>query len=486
MSTAIDQVGVTSYLGRELNPSHQAQDPYGDPEGPPSPPSSDESDYSESDKANNNLRRKKNKNSTKKSKLYSRLKPVQPGKYNGQAGTHVFHKFIMECNAYIIDGRVPRKRQVSALMHFLEDKAHEFFIREVAYDPENWTLERFFKGLFDYCFPIDFLGKQRHKFSKCKQGDRTTREFIAKINELSLMVGDLDDRDQTLCLWWGADKTIQYEMWKMQLNPESSSFSEVSNAAQAIDMAMRVANKRNTDQTEHKPKRKHQNTPEKKTEKTSASTNVSLTTGSNSKPSRQTEIKKPEGKKQYNNLKRAPLTDEQRKKFQTEGRCFRCRETGHIAKECPESNNKILGSSSGPPGVKSHALLVDTEQIEALAQSTERVDEIEIYMMSVPSKSTQISKNAYPKQILQQYKAVERHAAVTKDISQPIPNPPVIMVSVNGHPVQALLDSGLLSDFMSSTLADQLNVPHIKLAKPLPVNMAVQGSRTKKNSGTKV
>ncbi|KAG6903781.1 hypothetical protein DXG01_014948, partial [Tephrocybe rancida] len=39
---------------------------------------------------------------------------------------------------------------------------------------------------------------------------------------------------------------------------------------------------------------------------------------------------------------------------------------------------------------------------------------------------------------------------------------------------------------MSTTLADQLKVPKIPLAKPLPLQLAVQGSRSKVNFGTKV
>ena len=53
-------------------------------------------------------------------------------------------------------------------------------------------------------------------------------------------------------------------------------------------------------------------------------------------------------------------------------------------------------------------------------------------------------------------------------------------------PAHALLDSGLLSDFLSLTLADQLNVNRIKLNVPLGLQLTVQGSRSKINSGAKV
>lgn len=83
------------------------------------------------------------------------------------------------------------------------------------------------------------------------------------------------------------------------------------------------------------------------------------------------------------------------------------------------------------------------------------------------------------------YQDLERNAALRRDVSRHIPEPVTIVARVGGRPVRALLDSGSLGDFMSSNLADQLNVPKVELTKPLGVQLAVQGSRTKVNYGTK-
>ena len=53
---------------------------------------------------------------------------------------------------------------------------------------------------------------------------------------------------------------------------------------------------------------------------------------------------------------------------------------------------------------------------------------------------------------------------------------------MNGHPARALLDSGSLGDFMSTTLADQLGVEKTVLETPLALQLAVQGSRSKVNT----
>lgn len=73
-----------------------------------------------------------------------------------------------------------------------------------------------------------------------------------------------------------------------------------------------------------------------------------------------------------------------------------------------------------------------------------------------------------------------------KDSSCPVPRPIVVVIKINGHPARALIDSGSLGDFISSNLAQQLNIAKIELANPIQVQMAVQGSTTKVNYGVKV
>ncbi|EPQ50009.1 hypothetical protein GLOTRDRAFT_16397, partial [Gloeophyllum trabeum ATCC 11539] len=89
----------------------------------------------------------------------------------------------------------------------------------------------------------------------------------------------------------------------------------------------------------------------------------------------------------------------------------------------------------------------------------------------------QVPANAYPN--------IQRNASVTKDFKRLIPKPIVIVVQINGQPARALLDSGSLADFMSYDLANQLRVAKVELTKPLPVQLAVQGSRSKVNWGAK-
>ena len=79
--------------------------------------------------------------------------------------------------------------------------------------------------------------------------------------------------------------------------------------------------------------------------------------------------------------------------------------------------------------------------------------------------------------------ALQRNAVIPKDFTRVVPKPVVVVVHINRHPARALLDSGSLGDFMSTSLVDQLKLPKVELRKPLALQLAVQGSRSKVNWG---
>jgi Retroviral aspartyl protease len=79
--------------------------------------------------------------------------------------------------------------------------------------------------------------------------------------------------------------------------------------------------------------------------------------------------------------------------------------------------------------------------------------------------------------------SLQWNMALTKDFSCAIPKPVVIVVHINGQPACMLVNTGSLADFMSLNLAEQLRVKKIPLEKPLTIQLAVQGSRSKVNYG---
>ena len=80
------------------------------------------------------------------------------------------------------------------------------------------------------------------------------------------------------------------------------------------------------------------------------------------------------------------------------------------------------------------------------------------------------------------YPAIQRNSSALKSKAILVPKPLVVVAEVNGQPTRALLDSGSLGDFVSATLVDQLKAKAQNLDRPLDLQLAVQGSRSKVNS----
>ena len=53
---------------------------------------------------------------------------------------------------------------------------------------------------------------------------------------------------------------------------------------------------------------------------------------------------------------------------------------------------------------------------------------------------------------------VERTSMHLKDQSRKIPEPIFVLVKINGQQIQALLDTGSMADFLSTTVVDQLDL----------------------------
>ncbi|KAG2136996.1 hypothetical protein DEU56DRAFT_756131 [Suillus clintonianus] len=107
-----------------------------------------------------------------------------------------------------------------------------------------------------------------------------------------------------------------------------------------------------------------------------------------------------------------------------------------------------------------------------------RFEETKDQFKLVELNGQQVAEGTYP--------SIQHNTAIMRDFKRMIPKPVVIVVQINGRPTRALVDTGSLADFISSTLADQLRVKHMALEKPLTIQLAVQGSRSHVNFGTRV
>ena len=61
-----------------------------------------------------------------------------------------------------------------------------------------------------------------------------------------------------------------------------------------------------------------------------------------------------------NNVRLGPLTDEERKKLSAKGRCFRCRQQGHMSRNCPKKHQgQASQSNTGQTEVKTKGRITE-------------------------------------------------------------------------------------------------------------------------------
>ena len=109
-------------------------------------------------------------------------------------------------------------------------------------------------------------------------------------------------------------------------------------------------------------------------------------------------------------------------------------------------------------------------------------------MTTIPGQQNKIKKRGTKKRVIDpdSIPAIERTTLRIKDKTRKLPEPIIVQAKVNGHTVRALLDTGSMADFISTTVVEQLKLPKEVYQKPLPVQLAVHGSRSKINCGTTV
>jgi hypothetical protein len=71
-----------------------------------------------------------------------------------------------------------------------------------------------------------------------------------------------------------------------------------------------------------------------------------------------------------------------------------------------------------------------------------------------------------------------RTAMREKDRDRILPRQIIVEAMVNDQAVRALLDTGSMMDFISTKVVDQLKIKTEILVKPVPLYMAVSGSRS--------
>ena len=109
-------------------------------------------------------------------------------------------------------------------------------------------------------------------------------------------------------------------------------------------------------------------------------------------------------------------------------------------------------------------------------------------MMTIPGQKEKIKKHGNKKHTidLEGVPVVKRTMMQLKDKSRRLPEPIIVTVKVNRQTIRALLDTVFMADFISTMVVEQLKLPKEIYEKPLAVQLAVHGSRSKINCKTTV
>ncbi|PSR70620.1 hypothetical protein PHLCEN_2v13501, partial [Hermanssonia centrifuga] len=254
----VNQVAPTSYLGKafaslgrlsssnKTSPDHQrsllneVSGHSNEGSSSSSSETSDGDDSSTTSGSDTRSRKKKRKLTKKKVRAVKRptLKPREPTAYDGRADVQDFHKFMRESIEYVTGYELDAERYISTLSSFMKGKAYRFFSMQVSTkDPGTWGLEKFFRELFDFCFPVDFRLKVRDTLRNKYQGRLTVQEYVSELEELFMMAGVISDKEKVIKLWNGLHSYIQKELWRFELSPTSSLWEDVVNAATRFELA---------------------------------------------------------------------------------------------------------------------------------------------------------------------------------------------------------------------------------------------------------
>ncbi|KAL0948951.1 hypothetical protein HGRIS_009056 [Hohenbuehelia grisea] len=314
------------------------------------------------------------------------IKPVPLATYDGVFDYHdetksvlKFNKFLTESLTYVKMGNVKPRDQVSIISRYLSNRVYAFYSREVSIRRHPWDLQKFFLKLYDHCFPPNFRQLQRDRLKGCKQGRRTVGDYMGELNELFMSIGSISKREQAVKYCDGLNPKIYAQLLVENLHAETTSLKRLHRRAQALEVVIQVARgeigimgghagllhqanqpeeRRSRSPGRHeRPRKQRQGRFSQRTPRhgNGNRNNGSLQQQQNRQfreyQSRDTPNGGSRRGRDYDQpnfrSKRSRLSDEEMKKLQSENKCFTCRETGHMSRQCPKRHSVKSKPASG-------------------------------------------------------------------------------------------------------------------------------------------
>ncbi|KIJ40600.1 hypothetical protein M422DRAFT_256572 [Sphaerobolus stellatus SS14] len=166
------------------------------------------------------------------------VKIPAPEKYDGKPQMDTFEEWMFNMNNFFELSGVPAKQRIHHLPAYLKGKAANFYITHVAPDMNNWTMAKFAKELFVYCFPSNFNELLHSCFDKANQGRRPFTDFGRYMDKLASRLPKVHMSEVPHKIFEGANGYIRTEWRAKGMNYKQTSRRILEETALNYEMAM--------------------------------------------------------------------------------------------------------------------------------------------------------------------------------------------------------------------------------------------------------
>ncbi|EJD37457.1 hypothetical protein AURDEDRAFT_173428 [Auricularia subglabra TFB-10046 SS5] len=173
-------------------------------------------------------------------KIASQMKIKQPRVYDGCADLDVFDQWCFEVDLWRSINALQTCWAIPMLSSFLSDKAARFFMNSVIMSDETWNFRKLYNALFDHCFPVDFKLLLRKKFAQAKQGSRSVREFARDLKIMARRFPDIGKRQMVQVLFEGVHNYIRQKWHEFRYNLDENTYDELVAAAEHFEKRERA------------------------------------------------------------------------------------------------------------------------------------------------------------------------------------------------------------------------------------------------------